>query len=288
MGYTTLPSSAPRRSLRRLRIASVSLALSAVVLAATAGSVLAWGTSAFSTADEQLLFSLTNQDRASAGLNALVNDNYLHNKAEWRSQDMGDRGYFSHQIPPDNKYVFNYMQADGYCFRVAGENIGLSTYGDDAATTRIEAGFMGSTTHRANILGTWVRMGVGAYKAADGQKYYTVLFSVPCSSPPVTTPGPVKPPAPKATPRPVVTVAPTATPTPTPTDTPTPTPTETPTATPTPTLLPSPTATPAGQHQSGLAQGSGKLPSLRVHERPASQGPFDSLFHSIFGGLLGW
>ena len=285
LGYRNL-SSAPRRSLRKLRIASVSLVLGAAVLAATAGSVLAWGVSDFSTPDEQLLFALTNQDRASAGLTALVNDNFLHNKAEWRSQDMGDRGYFSHQIPPDNKTVFSYLQ--GYCFRVAGENIGMSTYGDDVATTRIEAAFMSSTTHRANILGSWVRMGVGAYKAADGQKYWTVLFSVPCSAP-VITPAPVKP---KATPRPVVTIAPT--PTPTPTETPTPTPTATPTETPTPTPTPTPTATaaptlaPLDQHQLGAALGSGKVTSLRVHVRADSQGPFDSFFHSLFGGLFGW
>ena len=285
LGYASAPS-APRRSLRKLRIASVSLVLSAAVLAATAGSVLAWGVSAFSTPDEQLLFSLTNQDRASAGLGALVNDNYLHKEAEWRSQDMGDRGYFSHQIPPDIKYVFSYMSKDGYCFRVAGENIGTSTYGDDVATTRIEAAFMTSTTHRANILGSWVRMGVGAYKAANGQKYWTVLFSVPCSAP-VITPAPVKP---KATPRPVVTVAPTptATPTETPTPTPTATPTETPTATPTETPTATPTPTPAGPHQLGAAQGSAKVTSLRVHVRADSQGPFDSLFHSLFGGLFGW
>jgi uncharacterized protein YkwD len=283
-GNTTVPSSAPRRSLRRLRIACVSFALSAAVLAATAGSVLAWGVGEFSAGDEQLLFTLTNQDRASAGLNALVQDNYLRNKAEWRSKDMGDRGYFSHAIPPDNKYVFYYMSKDGYCYRVAGENIGLSSYGDDVATTRIEAAFMGSTTHRNNILGTWVRMGVGAYKAANGQKYYTVLFSVPCSAPPMTTPAPPKPPAPKATPRPVVTVAPTPTPTPTPTETPTPTPTETPT--PTPTAAPTPT--PLGQHQPGATQGSGKVTSLRVHEKANSPGPLDSLFHWLFGGLFGW
>ena len=55
----------------------------------------------------------------------------------------------------------------------------MSTYGDDVATANIEVGFMGSPTHRANILGTWAHMGVGAYKAADGNKYYAVLFSIP-------------------------------------------------------------------------------------------------------------
>jgi uncharacterized protein YkwD len=288
LGHTTLPSSAPRRRLRRWGIAGASLALSAAVLVATAGSVLAWSPSSFSPGDEQLLFSLTNQDRASAGLNALVNDNYLHKEAEWRSKDMGDRNYFSHQIPPDNKYVFNYMTADGYCYKVAGENIGLSTYGDDA-TARIEVGFMGSTTHRANILGTWVRMGVGAYEAADGRKLFTVLFSVPCGAAPAPTP--VKTPAPTRapTPRPVVTPKPT----PTPTDTPTPTPTETATPTAPPSPAPvdtglTPNANAAGQHQSGWTQNSGTVTSLRVHERVNSQGPFDSLFHWLFGGLFGW
>ena len=172
-----------------------------MALVATAGTALAWDPGTFSSADEQLLFSLTNQDRASAGLNALVNDSYLHKEAEWRAQDMGDRDYFSHQIPPDGNMVFDYMQSDGYCFKVAGENIGLSTYGDDGATTSIETAFMGSPPHRANILGTWAHLGVGAYKAADGRKLYDVLFSIPCGVS-VPTPTPVTDPTPAPRPRP--------------------------------------------------------------------------------------
>src|ERR1035437_10065963 len=98
--FATLSTSASHRSLRRLRIAGLSMALAAAAIIATTGTAFAWDASAFSPADEQLLFTLTNQDRASAGLNALVNDSYLHKEAEWRAQDMGDRDYFSHQIPP--------------------------------------------------------------------------------------------------------------------------------------------------------------------------------------------
>jgi hypothetical protein len=56
---------------------------------------------------------------------------------------------------------------------------------------------MGSPGHRANILGTWQRIGVGAYKAADGRKLYAVLFSMPCSA---AKPKPVssRPPKPTA------------------------------------------------------------------------------------------
>jgi uncharacterized protein YkwD len=311
-GAIAPPASAAHGSLRRLRVAGLALVFAALAIVTTAGPAFAWSVSSFSPGDEQLLFSLTNQDRASAGLNALVNDSYLHTKAEWRSKDMGDRNYFSHQIPPDNLTVFNYMQRDGYCYKVAGENIGLSTYGDDVATNRMETAFMGSVSHRANILGTWAHMGVGAYKAADGRKLYTVLFSIPCgvtvpTPTPVTTPPPTEgpaptptlppaptptlPPAPKPTPRPtakpVVTVAPTLTPT----ETPVPTVT----VTPTPTPLPVPTASSAAAVPSpSHANPTAGLPpadtvtSLRVREKPAPEGPLDALFRWLFGGLFGW
>ena len=250
-------------STRRLRMGGVALALSLLTGLASASPTFAWSTSAFSPADEQLLFALTNQDRVSAGLSALTNDSYLHKEAEWRAKDMGDRKYFSHQIPPDNKMVFADMQKDHYCFKVAGENIGLSTYGDDAATTRIEAAFMGSKSHRANVLGTWGRMGVGAYKGADGRKLYTVLFSVPCPSK-----AKAKPVA-KATSKPVARA--TATPTPSPTLQPTPEPT----AALEPTAAPDPLNPPA------------ESISLRVREKTPSPGPLDSLFKLFFGGLFG-
>jgi uncharacterized protein YkwD len=280
-------------SLRRLRIAAMALALAALAITTTAGPAFAWGGAEFSPGDEQLLFSLTNQDRASAGLNVLVDDSYLHTKAEWRAQDMGDRDYFSHQIPPDNAMVFTYMQQDGYCFKVAGENIGLSTYSDAVATSSIETAFMGSAGHRANILGAWAHMGVGAYKATDGRKLYAVLFSVPCgvTVPPVTTPPPaVDPtPAPTAPPAPKPTLKPTPKPTatPTPTEVPTATPTITPTAPPTP--LPTPAATSFAAVPSGTPEGSpaaNAATSLRVREKQVSSGPIDSILRWLFGGLF--
>jgi uncharacterized protein YkwD len=313
--------------MRSLRIAGLGLALAALTLVSTAGPAFAWTSSAFSPADEKLLFTLTNQDRASAGLNALVNDSYLHKEAEWRAKDMGDRDYFSHEIPPDNKMVFSYMQADGYCFKVAGENIGLSTYGDDA-TTRIETAFMGSAGHRANILGTWQHLGVGAYEAADGRKLWVVLFSMPCvatSTPKPTAKPTAKPtvqptakptePAATLTETPLPTAQPTepaATPTETPVATETPLPTE-PEATPTETPLPTETALPTepeatptasfvspapvpsltvGPTSSPSYSGESASPgdgstSLRVRDKGPSQGPLDSLFQLLFGGLFG-
>ena len=303
-GFIALSASAVHATVRRICIVGVALMLAGAGTVATAGPALAWDGAAFSPADEGLLFSLTNQDRASAGLNALVNDPYLHTKAEWRAQDMGDRDYFSHEIPPANAMVFASMQSDGYCFSVAGENIGLSTYGDDVATNRIEAAFMGSAGHRANILGTWAHMGVGAYKAADGRKLYTVLFSVPCGAavatpapvatpqPPAPTPPPPAPtpkPAPKPTPKPIPTVAPTPTPAPTATATPPPTdpPTPSPSAFAPATPLAVPT-TPLPSDAAAPSPATDTTSSLRVREKPASTGPLDSVLHWLFGGMLGW
>jgi uncharacterized protein YkwD len=295
---TTPNTTAPRRSRRSMRVTGIAVALSVALLMATAGSVFAWSVSAFSPADEQLLFSLTNQDRASGGLNALVNDTYLHKEAEWRAKDMGDNNYFSHTIPSTGQKVFYSMQKDGYCFNVAGENIGLSTWGEDVATNRIETAFMGSPSHRANIMGTWARMGVGAYQAADGRKLYAVLFSIPCGAKvpaptPKATAAPIKTAAPRTaaptanpTTAPVTTAAPTDTPAPT--DAPTAIPTALPLPSPISTSLssPSPTAGTAGSTDTTPTVGT--VASLRVHEKTTSQGPLDSLFHSLFGGLFGW
>jgi uncharacterized protein YkwD len=315
LGFENPIATAPRLSLRRMRITGVALALAVAAMASTAGPTFAWTAGAYSAADEQLLFSLTNQDRASAGLNSLVNDAYLHTEAEWRAKDMGDRNYFSHQIPPSNSMVFADMQQDGYCYKVAGENIGLSTWGDDVATNRIEVAFMGSTSHRNNILGSWTRMGVGAYKAADGRKLYTVLFSIPCGAATPTpvktpTPTPVKTPTPtprptatptpirtsaptvNSTPRPVVAPAPTAKPAPasTATSTATSTPAASPAdlATPNPAVAATPAASPSAAPPKPVLLPPATITSLRVREKPASRGPLDSLFHSLFGGLFGW
>jgi uncharacterized protein YkwD len=296
--HRTRPDATPSRapSKRRLKVAAFAAILAVVSLASTAAPVFAWGLGAYSPSDESLLFSLTNQDRASAGLNALVNDSYLHKEAEWRAKDMGDNNYFNHAIPPSGNKVFYYMQKDGYCFNVAGENIGLSTWGEDVATSRIEVAFMGSPTHRANILGTWVRMGVGAYQAADGRKLYAVLFSIPCGAkaPAKPTPKRTAKPTPKPTTRPV---SPPVSVNPTPLPTAQPTSQATAIATPlvSDSPVPSDTAGPTDGSPASTDPGLAMTPatvdaagSLRVREKASSQGPVDSLFHTLFGGLFGW
>ncbi len=237
---TMTHGTAPRKAPVALLVA-VAVLVAALGSAALPGVVRAWSAGGYSSTSEQQLFALTNQARASAGLRALRWDSTLAGLARSRSKDMLTRDYFSHSIPPSGKTVFDVMQSKGYCFNVAGENIGWNNYPDDQATAAIQQAFMASPGHRSNILGkAWDVAGIGAYKAADGRKMWTVIFADKCGA--AATPRPTPKPTPKATPKP--TPAPTravvSTPRPTPKPTPKPTPRPTPTATPSPS--PSPVA----------------------------------------------
>jgi len=143
-------------------VAAAFLAANVGVFALPA-AVAAWDAGAFSAAAEAELFQLTNQARASAGLPALTLDSSLTSIARWRSKDMIVRDYFSHDIPGSGS-VFDVLQEKGYCFDLAGENIGWTTAGDDAAAQAVQVMFMNSAGHRANILGpAWNAVGIGAY-----------------------------------------------------------------------------------------------------------------------------
>ena len=303
-----------RRRLARFTVVLL-VAFTAVgwTLAVPAAQVArAWDAGAFSSADESLLFSLTNQARAAAGLAPVRWDAQLASIAEWRVQDMSTRDYFSHEIPPQGYLVFHYMDQRGVSYVLAGENIGwVSNIADDAATPWIQQQFMNSPEHRGNILGTkWDAAGVGAYKGADGKFMYCVLFK---ESKPAATPQPTATPTPRsaATRKPKPTTAPTVKPTPKPTAkstagpattlrpaaVPTPTPAATPGPTPTPTLTPEATPTaepiaipstldgtpvPTAPATSSPASASAPVPSQRIVDAPAP-----GLLESLIGGLFG-
>jgi uncharacterized protein YkwD len=254
-------------------------------LAAPARS-LAWDGSSYDSSAESELVALTNRARADAGLRALKVDATLHSAARWRSKDMIDNDYFSHDIPGwGHNGVFPYLSSIGFCYRVAGENIGWNTYPDDQATAAIQQMFMDSSAHRSNILGSdWDVIGVGAYKGADGKKMYTVLFADTCGATPSPTPEPTPKPTPNATPtpRPVPsprpTLEPTASPEPTaearPTPTAEPTPTPQPTPTPTPEVIPTPTpdVTPAPEPTPTPEPTPAPTPERTPTPTPASPG----------------
>jgi hypothetical protein len=231
---------------------------------------------------------------------------------------MIESDYFGHDIPGYGNWQTK-LNASGYCYELAGENIGWNTYPDDQATAVLHEMFLDSSSHRANILGAkWDVIGVGAYKGTGDKKMWTVWFADKCgaAATPKPTPKPtvkptpkptvkptpkptVKPtpePTPRPTARPTATPEPTAEPTPTPTPEPTPspiasptpspspspTPEPTPTPTPEPTLSPSPTASPSPSPSSDVPA----VP-LRVVERASSQSLLDMIVTGVTSFFFG-
>ncbi len=210
-------------------LVAIAFAASSLVILAHPAPAMAWDAGSFSSGSEKTLVSLTNRSRTSAGLRALKVDSTLSSIARWRSKDMIERNYFSHDIPGFGS-VFKRLDQKGFCYRSAGENIGWNTNGDSTATAAIHRAFMDSSGHRNNILGrSWDVIGIGAYKGASGKKMWTVLFADKCGT--VSNPKPK--PTPKATPKPKPRAQATSRPTPRPTPRPAPKPKPTPTPPPT-------------------------------------------------------
>ena len=299
-----LSQNARRAASRWGVMVAAAFALTTVGMFAAPAATFAWSNDSFSSGDESQLITLTNQARASAGLGALKVDATLRSIARWRSKDMAVRNYFDHAIPnPPGGKVFNEMDRRGYCYKVAGENIGWNNASDSTATQKIMNAFMGSPGHRANILGSkWDRIGIGAYKEANGNHYWTVLFADSCAGAPAPKPKPAPNPTPHATPRPT----PHPTPKPTPRPTPKPTPAATPTDEPTGTdrgfdssppdsggVDPSPAEGTPGDvgPDESPASGDGSAPpdaeSFRIVDQPADQGLFETIVGDVAGLFLG-
>lgn len=118
---------------------------------------------------EKEVVRLVNVERQKNGLSPLTYDWELSRVARYKSQDMRDRGYFSHTSPTYGS-PFQMMKSFGISYRSAGENIARGYATPDA----VVKGWMNSAGHRANILNSsFTHIGVGYVK--DGS-YWTQMF----------------------------------------------------------------------------------------------------------------
>ena len=118
---------------------------------------------------ESEVIRLVNEVRRENGLKALTANWELSRVARYKSQDMLNKGYFSHTSPTYGT-PFQMIKALGLSFRTAGENIarGYST------PQAVVNGWMNSSGHRANILNaSYTQIGVGY--VAQGN-YWTQMF----------------------------------------------------------------------------------------------------------------
>ena len=118
---------------------------------------------------ESEVIRLVNEVRRENGLKALTANWELSRVARYKSQDMLNKGYFSHTSPTYGT-PSQMIKAFGLSFRTAGENIarGYST------PQAVVNGWMNSSGHRANILNaSYTQIGVGY--VAQGN-YWTQMF----------------------------------------------------------------------------------------------------------------
>ena len=119
---------------------------------------------------ESEVVRLVNAERAKHGLAPLSHNWELSRVARYKSQDMADKGYFSHNSPTFGS-PFDMMKAFGISYRTAGENIAK---GQRSPAAVVNA-WMNSSGHRANILNSsYTQIGVGY--VAD-HNHWTQMFT---------------------------------------------------------------------------------------------------------------
>jgi len=124
---------------------------------------------------ENEVIRLVNEERAKRGLAALTANWELGRVARYKSQDMIDKGYFSHDSPTYGT-PFRMMENFGIKFTAAGENI---AYGQRTPQEVMNA-WMNSPGHRNNILSSsYTQIGVGLAKTKNGVCYWTQMFIKP-------------------------------------------------------------------------------------------------------------
>ncbi|MFD6416927.1 CAP domain-containing protein [Streptomyces sp. NPDC060194] len=115
-----------------------------------------------SAAEAQVL-TLVNEERARAGCRPLRADTGLSGLAEEFSEDMAERGFFSH-TNPDGESPWDRAEKAGVK-RLGGENIARG----QADAAAVMQAWMDSPGHRANILNCdYKTLGVGAHFAPGG------------------------------------------------------------------------------------------------------------------------
>jgi uncharacterized YkwD family protein/spore coat assembly protein SafA len=124
---------------------------------------------------ENKVVELVNIERSKNGLPPLKANEKLANVARLKSQDMLNKGYFSHTSPTYGS-PFKMMEDFGIRYSAAGENIAM---GQPTAEQVMNA-WMNSPGHRSNILSrSFSEIGVGYVSGGSGRNYWTQMFIRP-------------------------------------------------------------------------------------------------------------
>ncbi len=121
---------------------------------------------------ESQVVQLVNEERAKVGLKPLKENWELARVARFKSQDMIDHRYFSHQSPTYGT-PFQMIKDFGLTYHAAGENIAAGQTSAQAVVTA----WMNSDGHRKNILSSqFTEIGVGYVTGGSYGHYWTQMF----------------------------------------------------------------------------------------------------------------
>lgn len=121
---------------------------------------------------EQQVINLTNQERQKRGLKPLQADWQVSRVARYKSVDMRDKNYFSHQSPTYGS-PFEMLTAFRVSYRGAGENIAAG----QTTAQEVVNSWMNSEGHRKNILNpNFTHIGVGYAEGGKNRFYWTQMF----------------------------------------------------------------------------------------------------------------
>ena len=122
------------------------------------------------------LMNAINGQREAYGLAPLAMDPTLVEIARVRSDDLANRQYFSH-VAPDGTTAFSLLADYGVPYYFAGENLARNNAPGASSIDYAINGFMNSPSHRANVLGAFTYIGIGATTDWNGFTYFAVVFT---------------------------------------------------------------------------------------------------------------
>jgi uncharacterized protein YkwD len=120
------------------------------------------------------VIDLVNAERAARRLPVMVWDQRLELAAQRHSDDQAAMGRMSHTGSDGSSLVERLVRV-GFSWRAAAENVAAGPTSPES----VMAAWMSSPGHRANILSTNTRIGVGFAVGADGRTYWTQVFATP-------------------------------------------------------------------------------------------------------------
>ena len=133
------------------------------------GQATVLGISSISVSD---LIAETNQERVKAGLPPLEEDPRLNAAAAAKAQNMFEENYWAH-YSPSGKDPWGFIQAAGYKFSYAGENLARNF----ETSPEVVDAWMASPTHKANIINThYTQIGMAVAEGTiNGEKTILVV-----------------------------------------------------------------------------------------------------------------